>query len=397
MKQIVILILIQVVTCSLSIAQSKFTFNQGQISKEQFYQILPIEYLRNKIIIQADVDGIKGRYIVDTGAMCIVFKDSTKEQNHQNLLKMPIVDANGIRNEADVIQIKEIRLGELEYHNIPALSIEAHELFKCFNVKGFIGSNLLRFGAFKIDIPSKELHIADSYSDFDLKKKEGQKLWLNKVQNSPFIRMEFNGVQQQGVLVDTGSDCIYSFNNKVVQRMQKKGLLNKPAFQSSGTNSQGAWSMDSMDIKSNIWRVNKLKVADSEFTDLLLRSDDASSRIGMQLLENGVFVLDYPKKRFFFQSIDKIKSEVRGFGIDFIAKNDSIIVNGIWSGTKAEKEGVQIGDRLIEITGFQLRDSDLCDKFFLLKQLALGKDELEFVMRRKDSDDEYSVTLQRIE
>jgi len=353
----------------------------------------------DKIIIEAEVNGVKGRYIVDTGAMCIVFKDSTNEQNYDVIRRMNIEDANDRKKETEIVQVNNIRIGELEYYNIPALYIKPFAgLLKCFDVDGMIGSNLLRFGAFKIDVKNKKLYLANSYKDFNLRKKQGGKLYVNRIQSSPFIALTLNGKKQHGVLFDTGSAGIYSFNENVAKQMQIKGLFDQPAYESNGTNSQGAWGLDSTDIQTQIWRVNHLQLANAEFTNLLLRSDHASSRIGMELLENGEFILDYPNKRFFFHPYKLVteKLSVAGFGIDFASINDTIRVNGIWSGTIAEQRGILKGDILVNIRGFDLREAELCEMFFLLKQLALNKDELEFVFRREDSTEEYSVVLQRL-
>ena len=399
MRYLLTYILSSLLFLTICSAQKKFTFNQGRISKDQFYEVIPFEYVMDKIIIEAEVNGVKGRYIVDTGAMCIVFKDSVNKHNYNVIRRMNIEDANDRKKETEIVQVNNIRIGELEYYKIPALYIEPFEgLLKCFEVDGMIGSNLLRFGAFKIDVKNEKLHLADSYKDFDLQKKQGGKLYVNRVQSSPYIKLSINGIKQHGVLIDTGSGGIYSFNENVAKQMQHKGLFDQPAYESSGTNSQGAWGLDSTDIQTQIWRVNQLQIANAEFTNLLLRSDHTSSRIGMELLKNGELIVDYPKKRFFFKPYKSVTEDlsVAGFGIDFASINDTIIVNGLWSGTIAEQQGISIGDILVDIRGFDLRDADLCEKFFLLKQLAFNKNELDFIFRRNDSDDEYSVVLQRL-
>ncbi|MBS2097503.1 aspartyl protease family protein [Carboxylicivirga linearis] len=399
MRYFLTYILSSILFLTLCSAQKKFTFNQGSISTDQFYEVLPFEYLMDKIIIEAEVNGVRGRYIVDTGAMCIVFKDTANNHNYNVIRRINIEDANDRKKETEIVQVNKIRIGELEYYNIPALYIEPFVgLLKCFDVDGMIGSNLLRFGAFKIDVKNEKLYLADSYKDFNLQKKQGGKLYVNKVQSSPFISLKMNGKKQNGVLIDTGSGGIYSFNENVAKQMQQKGLFNQPAYESNGTNSQGAWGLDSTDIQTQLWRVNNLQVANADFTNLLLRSDHASSRIGMELLENGELVVDYPKKRFFFKPYKSVTEglSVAGFGIDFASINDSIRVNGLWSGTIAEQQGISKGDVLVDIKGFDLRDADLCQKFFLLKDLAFNKNELDFIFRRKGSDDEYSVVLQRL-
>jgi len=380
-------------------AQKVFTFNQGHMASNQFYQAIPFEYIMHKIVIEAEVNGHTGRYILDTGAMCIIFKDSTIKQDYKVLRQMNINDANDKKRKTDVVQLNHIRIGELDYYDIPALYIKPFEgVLNCFNVDGLIGSNLLRFGALKIDMVNQLLLLADSFQDFDLERKEGIRLHCNKVQSSPFISLRMNGVKQKKVLVDTGSGGVYAFGEKVCFRMQHKGLFDQPAYVSSGTNSHGAWGTDSIDVKTNIWKVDELTFAGATFNNLLLRSDMTSSRIGMKLLENGEIIMDYPQKRFFFKAYDqKCDSvSVAGFGVDFASINDTLRVNGIWFGSEAEQKGIARGDILLDVVGFNLRETTLCEQFFQLKSQSEDKDELVFVLRRRSNGEEYQVELKRI-
>ncbi|MCU4173475.1 aspartyl protease family protein [Carboxylicivirga sp. N1Y90] len=380
-------------------SKGKFTFNQGNINKEQYYETIPFEWLMDKVIIEAEIDGQLGRYILDTGAMCILFKDSTKQQDYSELKIMKISDANKKVKTTKVVKVPKIKIGELIYSDIPALYIEPFEgALKCFEVDGLIGSNLLRFGAFKIDVEARQLILADSFQDFDLELTDGIKMKLDKTQNSPRISLKMNGQKQKNTLVDTGSGGIYAFSHKVAQKLQRKGKLDEPKYVSSGTNSQGAWGVDGSEKKTNIWQVDKLEIAGNQFKNSLLRSDKSSARIGMQLLANGPFVLDYPQERFFFLS-NKEKVEplsVASFGIDFVSINDTIKVNGIWQNSLAAQSEVQKGDVLVDVLGFELRETSMCKMFSALKTKGKDYDKLEFVFRKRDSAQEYSLVLDRL-
>ncbi len=381
-------------------AQKSFTFCQGEINQSDYFETIPFEFVLGKIVVEAKIEGKKGRFILDTGAMCILFKYSTKEQNFDVLRTMNLKDANKKSKKAEVVKVESIQIGGLVYSDIPALYIDEFEgALKCFEVDGLLGSNLLRFGAFKVDVQRQEVILADSYQDFGLSRDTGIKMKNNKVQSSPHIALKLNGVKQKHILVDTGSNGIYAFSNKVSAKMQRKGKFDHPAYTSSGTNSQGAWGVDGSEKVTKIWQVDALELNGTFFTKNLLRSDEASSRIGMSLLDQGEFVLDYPQERFFFLPYeDKENSlSIGGFGIDLASINDTLKVNGIWSGTEAERSELEKGDILIDVTELDFPDNSLCTMFFELKKQAKKYNELEFVFLKPDTNKELRLKLKRIE
>lgn len=170
----------------------KAQFNAGSINTEKFYTELPFEYEHDKIVIEATMNGVKGRYLLDTGAMCILFKDST-EQELDVIQVMNVGDASGKKQKAEVIRLPIIEIGSLKYSNIPALYVDEFAgPFKCLGYKGLIGSNLLRFGAFKIDWDQQKIIIADSFQSIGCKVDDGVKMHVNKQQSSPFAKVKVN-------------------------------------------------------------------------------------------------------------------------------------------------------------------------------------------------------------
>ncbi|MBR8534643.1 aspartyl protease family protein [Carboxylicivirga sediminis] len=370
-------------------------FNEGQPVTDNFYTEIPFEYLHDKIVIEANMNGIKGRYLLDTGAMCVLFKDSTNQQ-YDNSSKIRIGDATGKKQMAEVVRMPLIEVGDLQYEDIPVMYVDMFAgPFKCLGYKGIIGSNLLRFGAFKIDWHQKKLVITDSFQTLGKQSKQGAKMHVNKQQSSPFIKCKINSKNIGWVLLDTGSGDIFSLYNPTASWLTKKKAIGQPDYVSSGTNSHGAWGAG--DYETSIYCNSTLQIGITQFQSVSLETSDGKSKIGMKMLEQGNFILDYPQKRFFIE-VDENSNDlaIESFGIDLIMKDDLFIVNGIWKGTAAEESGIEKGDIVEDIEGVNLKDKSSCEVFLTIKALTKAKDELTFYLLKPDGSESRKVTLPRL-
>ncbi|TRX70675.1 aspartyl protease family protein [Carboxylicivirga sp. M1479] len=372
----------------------KAQFNAGSINAEKFYTELPFEYEHDKIVVEATMNGVKGRYLLDTGAMCILFKDST-EQELDVIQVMNVGDASGKKQKAEVVRLPIIEIGSLKYANIPALYVnEFAGPFKCLGYKGLIGSNLLRFGAFKIDWDQQIIIIADSFQSIGCKVDDGVKMHVNKQQSSPFAKVKVNDKNIKWVLIDTGSGDSFSLHNQTAAWLQKKNKIDAPDYISSGANSHGAWGAS--EHETQIFGNVNVMVGNANFSKLAVETASGQSKIGMKLLKHTNFVLDYPQKRFFFNVECNKPLSLNSFGLDLIMKDDQFIVNGVWKGTKAERLGIERGDVLEDIEGVDFKDASACEVFLTLKDQTQHQDEITFVFRKPDEKEYKKVRLQRL-
>ncbi|MBI9065613.1 MAG: aspartyl protease family protein [Marinilabiliaceae bacterium] len=372
--------------------------NKGRSAIKSFYSEIPFEFIKDKIIIEAQVNGRKGRFIFDTGAPCIIFKDSSK-MAYPKLQDLHVRDANNNRQLTEIVNLEQVQLGGVEFVNIPAIYSEPFPMpFSCFNVDGYIGSNVMRFGAFKVDWKRQVLIIADSYKDFNLTKKQGMKLLVSKVQSSPYISIKLNEKFTETLLIDTGSDDFYSLSNKHLKYFQSKGYLkDKVCYKSTGSSSHGMGGIDQSSQGSSIISINTLEIAGANFKNIAIRTTNSSSRIGTELLTKGDFVLDYRHKRFFFEPSDSDRSfQEKSFGVDLVVKNDTFRVGGVWQGTAADSLGIKVGDIVVDIDTFGLTSKPQCEAFFKLSDYTKDKISITLYYRKEEEKKIRHVRLNRI-
>jgi len=372
--------------------------NKGKSVQKRFYSEVPFEFVKDKIIIEARVNGQKGRFIFDTGAPCIVFKDSSKIP-FPRLQDLHVRDANNNRQLTEVVNLEQVQIGNVEFANIPAIYSEPFPMpFSCFNVDGYIGSNVMRFGAFKVDWKRQVLILADSYKAFNLTKKAGAKLLVNKVQSSPYISIRLNEKLTETLLIDTGSDDFYALSNDHLNYFQSKGYLkDQVCYKSTGSSSHGMGGIDQSSQGSKIVSIANFRIHDVTYKNIVIRTTSASSRIGMELLGKGDFVLDYRHKRFFFKSSDSHRTfQEKSFGVDLVVKNDTFRVGGVWQGTAADSIGIKVGDIVVDIDTFGLTSKDPCEVFFDLSDYTRDKTSITLYYRKKKDEEVQQIRLNRV-
>jgi hypothetical protein len=308
---------------------------------------------------------------------------------------MSIGDATGKIKKAKWVTVSQITVGELSYYDIPILYVDVFEgPFKCLGYKGIIGSNLLRFGAFKVDWQKQQLIIADSYQTIEGEKVKGSKLKVNKQQSSPFVKVHVNDKDIKWVLIDTGSGGSFALWNKTADWLQSRNAIDAPVYVSDGTNSHGAWGAG--EYETQIYKQMNLQIGQSLFDNAIIEAGADKSKIGMKVLEQADFILDYPQKRFFFNVGDSQPIRTRSFGIDIIMKDDQFVVNGVWQGSEADSLGIEKGDILVDVEGVDFKIKSPCDVFLSLKDITEDKEQLNFMIQKGDEGEVEMYQLSRI-
>lgn len=386
-----------IILCSLFLYISVFAqFNKGAVSADRYYTELPFAYEYDKIVVEATFGGVSGRYLFDTGALCVLFKDSLNSQSFVQLDEVAVGDANGQKEKAQLVEMPTIKLGDIVYTNIPTIYVEMFDgPFQCLGYDGIIGSNLLRFGAFKVDWQNQKIIIADSYQTLGFNKEDGVKLKVNKSQSSPFVKCKINNKNIKWVLIDTGSGDGFELNATSAKWLKRRHALGKPAYSSSGTSAHGAWGAG--DHSTQYFSDITLSVGNTVFENAQLESGQGKSKIGMKLLELDDFAIDYPQKRLFFEpDSSNVNLLIESFGIDIVLVEEEFIVNGVWDDTQAFKSGIEKGDVIVDILGLGFNQMAACDALVAMKQFAKDKDELTFLYRKKGQDNVWQVKLRRI-
>jgi hypothetical protein len=375
MKKLQVLFLLLILNNA--IAQN-INLNKGETETENYFTDVNFEFVNGKIIIPVVINNITYRFLLDTGAPNLISKKlatilSPKFQN-----KIDVSDANENKSSMNIVELPNLTIGTITFKNTVALSSEDEKnlVFDCFNIDGFIGSNLLRNSIIQIDVNKKNLTITNDIKNFKLNKRNSSKLQLLGIQSSPYIWVKLIGTSsgKEQVLLDTGMKGFYSISTKHFNLFEKSKIFEVKAM-GNGTESIGLFGNSASSNHKRLL-LPKLELSNSNFLNITtITTNDDNSKIGVDLFEKGIGTIDFKNKRFYFEAyatdID-LTAEQIGFSPTIL--NNKLSIGIVWA--ENLKNVIFPGDEIIAVNNINYENYPLCDfisKKSIFKDIVVKK------------------------
>lgn len=362
-------------------------FNLGKSKELNYYSEIPFEYVNGKIIVSVLINENKYRFLLDTGAPNLITKRLSNILNLESLQELKISDANQIKSTMNIVQLPNLTIGSIIFENSVALSSqdENNLVFDCFEIDGFIGSNLLRNSIIQIDVKNKILIITNDLKKLHLNSENSSKLSLFGQQSSPFIWLKLTGSKDSGkeqVLLDTGMKGFYDISHKNYIKFKDEKIFSEVA-NGKGSESIGL-SGTSPESEQVRLLLKHIKIANSAFLNIsTTTTNDNNSRIGIGLFENGIGTIDFINKKFYFEQYEHNKDLIEKylpFSRTIINNKLSIVI--VWD--EKLKAKINYGDEIIEINGKNYENYKLCD--FINKSIFENITVSEIKIRNKKGE-----------
>lgn len=320
----------------------------GKAQQTGFYQEIPYETINHKIIIPAEVEGIKGKYLLDTGApVCLTYTRMKKGPEKESVAQR-VKDAHNNEIVYRSVRLHSVKVGNTEFGEIPALVFDEGNPLEYFGIDGIIGSNLFPDIVVRIDPRRKILILASDTSRMGLDSRYATDM-VRDEQNIPYIMIGLSPELREQVMFDTGSSSFYEMNEPIYHK-----IVGAPGIvtQSKG-NGVLAMGIGGMEKKSDKYRVriDTMSVGCARFTNVITVTMNAfSSRMGNGLLAYGSVALDFPGNKFYFVPDDTVPADLnyKSWNVEVIASGDSLMAGVVWQSMAGQLEG---GEKVIAING----------------------------------------------
>jgi hypothetical protein len=366
MKQLLpkLFVCIAILYTSAFYAQQNFTANSGGTTQKKYFTTIPYKEVKSKIIVQCHINGKPYNFIVDTGAATSITPALYKELNPGILTSVPVSDQSGKIDSLQIVSIKNIKLGDVTFNDIPAMVVKESMLFDCFKVDGLIGSNLLRNSVVQIASKTHTLILTDIPKQLNLKSKFAEKMFLDPVQSNPFIPITITNGKNKGtdnLLFDSGMDSFYDLSNKGFKEVFAKISLLRVEAYAVGSYSLG---MNGLSDEEESYRLlaPELEISGYTFKNVTtVTTHGQSSRIGADILKYGTVTLDYINRRFYFEPFEKEAKDLTKKSWPFIptAKEGKVVIGLVWD--KAWTGKINQDDLVISFDGKNYEHADVCE------------------------------------
>lgn len=374
-------------------AQSK-SFKKGKVKSKNYFEELHFEFEKNKIVIPVDIQGKTYRFLLDTGAPNIISKEVREVIQPKHKVTISTSDANKISQDLDIVIIESLKLGSVEFQNFSTLvyDLNGSDIFKCFEIDGFIGSNMLRHSIIQINAEQKTLKLTDDIKRLKLDKNQSEKLKLIGDQSSPYVWIDLKGVDEgrEMVLIDTGMGSLYDLSENNYHKFKVKHIFNDIG-KSDGASSLSLFGEVPIDSQVRV-HLPKIIINDFEINDAITHTTKGGhSKIGAELLNHGIMTIDFKNKRFYFNSYNDSLNLDGDFGFTQTLKNNKLIIGYVWD--EDLKTKISYGDEILEVNGKEINTADLCD--FIIKKSVLKTSNSLTLKVKTENDSVLNLKLEK--
>ncbi len=288
-NQLFLILIFLTVSCSDSITKLAI---QGNVSKEQFNEVIPFNYLKKHIYIDVIINQKTYTFVFDTGCdITSIDKSLLKELNFSPITSEKV---NGSSFEETEIQYgtmsNPLTIGGVNFENI---GIGFHDLSFLKPLEenftdgtklyGIIGTNIMKKAFWQINYKEKTITFSDKINNLisdsdtikiDMKSRNSDNWGANE------IKVTINGVSEKFIL-DTGSFGRFSGNTSFLEELLKN--TDKPLTEIN-TNEKS---------KKRIFSVEKIGLGSIKLQNQkLLIQKGIGLLIGNGFLENYITTVD---------------------------------------------------------------------------------------------------------
>ncbi len=357
-----ILLILMAVCSALISTAGKRNFNKGQAASSHYYSTIPLENIKNKLIVPVMIKGKEYKFLLDTGGPCAVSQEIKSLLAPKKPKKIRIKRKKEYSKKIELVTIDSIEVGGVLFTQIPSLVRDFSSFpFTCLDIDGLLGSNLLRNSILHINLEESQCTLTDSIKGIDLQGAQKYNLGLTPKSSSPLIMVEFYGKNQrhtEQVLFDSGVDKIMTLSNESFYAMQGKCI--KTIATDTGY-AIHQWAGRYSPI-AHLALIPYMRFADFRIIDVLANTaQEERSIMGTQILENGNLTLDYIHKKLYYSTDDTVSLIEPILPYSTVVDTNGLLrVGYVWN--EVLKNKLSSGDQILSIDSHEVNKEWICKK-----------------------------------
>ena len=316
------------------------------------------EFVHDKIIIPVVVNGVKVKYIVDTGGQTGTMRENAVEMKAVGGMgSRGIGDVNGMKMSYDEAILSNVELSpNYKLAQIKSLIFPANGFFRDLGVVGILGSDAFGQAVITFDAREQIMVINYPYRPSGLKITDGVPCIPGSTIR-PVVDVDFGGVTKP-VLFDTGASGLLSLFVGDYEALKNTGG-NQLLAKAFGVNVIGIGGFDVKNAaKVAKVRFDNVNFVGKKFTNLeCVTLKNGGSLFGVDVLKYGKVMIDYIRGRFYFFPYDDKVEDSRGnlkiWNVGILPVKGHFEITLVWD---SMKDQVELGDQVIRINGKDLAE-----------------------------------------
>jgi hypothetical protein len=365
----------------------------GVLADKNVVSEIPIKFVGYNMLVKVDINHSPKEYtfLLDTGSQVVIDKKVAQELNVTDVTEKSETktrDAVGITQNGEIIQLKSLKVGDIEVQSCGARILDLSRLQSWgLKVDGILGDNFLRFLLVKIDYKKKVLTLTGNTDKFTPNRWFG----FNFMRSNGNIFAQFTAGSVGSLMaeIDTGGaeEAIY-FPYKFLEFL--KSDLSCPSIKSIGPGVGGLFGETNV-IYSRLSSMifGQLKVTD---VAVMFANGPENIVIPNSYLSHFIVTINYPQSQIVLEPNGKpIESNIKTFGFSTKKDNEGKIrIIGLLEATPAVKAGLKVGD---EITDLQIDGQAMGFEDF--KEKIMGDQDVSISFQVVNGSGKRKITLRK--
>lgn len=391
MKQIIIPLFFALLGSALTgciTAKQKKAMLGGSTDAINYKASVPFDYSYDVPIMRVKIGGRAYNFLADTGAPCVISPELYAELGLKPFGKSKVGDSNNQRDKQIITVIDSIDVGGIVFRDMGAIVMDWRYSapLRCLNFDGILGANLMRRAKWEIDYQEQIFRFSDTTDSLF---SAGQPLIANfspKLSGTPTIDLTVDSIEVSDVTFDTGSTGYLTLPAKKF----KDKLRNKKRTRSGhGILSYGAYGAGNKDTSYYLLS-HLIQVGAVAERGQIAEFENINKRLlGNLFLENYRVILDWETEQITFYPVEgERRNRNRSFGFTFSLENNQITLAYILADSAADRQGLQIGDKITHVNGqpvSEITEKGRCELFF---DQEAGQGTIELTILRGEVEKE---------
>ena len=362
----------------------------GEVFGSQAAYVIPIEYKSNMVFIEVEVNGVKRRFLVDTGATTVIDKSIYDKSEFEWVMNEVVHDADSRLDTVAIVKIRSLKIGSVEIQNtIAAVSDLSH--FKCLNVVGMLGANVLAHFDLEIDYDQQKLTLhQDPVEDSYLEAFERRIGFKENDQRIPLLTVSWKAKQ-----VDKQTPDRWHVRNMTLDVGSGGGVSvqkfygTNPDFYDDKTWFYGFRTISLFGVSpvdtSYYLRLNDFRIDEEVFDNTIVNSNSyVFNHVGNDFWEDYRVLISWHRKAVFLKrTTPESEAILPDHTISLYIVGDELIITGLYEHSRLHDEGLATGDRILSVNGVSM--SDMTEEEFCIWTKGIEEDQLyDFKFEVKD-------------
>ncbi len=319
------------------------------LTAQSFRAVAPFTNENGKLLTEVSINGIKGRFLLDTGApTCVSYSFAQRA----GLTLGEVVkgsDSNGQGVNTQLVTIPSLLFGGANFTQLQALCWEEGNPTEQF-IDGIIGYNLMQLGTSIFDLRRQRFTFTTAPRP-ENPEAERYALPLLAGKAYPYIPIRFDAQTADTVMFDSGAADFYEMSAKRFARLSLSDTaLVRLLGRGVGVLSMGAAGLERPSEKHRLLFPN-LHLAEAKFRNVVSITTSAhDSRLGSELLQHGIVVIDFPQRKFYFLPYEPASTPdlyTKEWDVVITVADSFLTAGMVWD----ERLPIRSGDRILAVNG----------------------------------------------